>query len=202
MVKRAIRAMGRDLERRGVLDDFADVFYLRLDELHACFEDEPDGPGLRELVAARKAIRTADTRLVAPARFTTKGEAFDRASLTQQGWVPVQSTPEATAGTVLRGTPSAPGLVTGAAVVVSEPADVAGGILVTYRTDPGWVAALPSAAALVIERGSPLTHVAIVARELGVPTVVQIPGAASAIRTGMRLEVDGEAGTVTILADS
>ena len=202
LVKRTIRAMGRDLERRDVLDDFADVFYLRLEELHACFESEPDGPALRELIAARKAIRAADARLVAPARFTTRGEAFDRASLAAQGWVPVQSTAEAAAGTILQGTPSAPGLVTGTAVVVTEPADVAGGILVTYRTDPGWVAALPSAAALVIERGSPLTHVAIVARELGVPTVVQIPGASTAIRTGMRLAVDGEAGTVTILADA
>jgi pyruvate,water dikinase len=70
--------------------------------------------------------------------------------------------------------------------------------VVTYRTDPGWVGVLSSATALLIERGSPLTHVAIVARELGVPTIVQIPGLTSRVRTGMRLTVDGAEGTVQI----
>jgi pyruvate,water dikinase len=76
---------------------------------------------------------------------------------------------------------------------------VNGGILVTYRTDPGWVPALSSASALLIERGSPLTHVAIVARELGIPTVVQIKDLTRHIQTGMRLRVDGAAGSVRIL---
>ena len=56
-------------------------------------------------------------------------------------------------------------------------------------------------AALLVERGSPLTHVAIVARELGVPTVVQIKNLTAAVRTGMTVDVDGGAGTVTILSD-
>ncbi|MBJ8345389.1 phosphoenolpyruvate synthase [Antrihabitans sp. YC2-6] len=200
MVKRTIRAMGRDLARRGLLDDFTDVFYLRLDELHDCYEGTPDPVELKELVAARKAARTRDAELVAPARFTTRGADFGAAALAEQGWVPVSSTPSADAGTVLRGTPSASGVVRGRAVVVTEPADVAGGILIAYRTDPGWVAALPSASALVIERGSPLTHVAIVARELGVPTVVQVKDVTKLVRTGMTIEIDGAAGTVTILS--
>ncbi len=200
MVKRMIRAMGRDLAARGVIDEFADVFYLTVQELRGCY-DGADTASMRELVAARKAQRARDAGLVAPDRFVTVGSAFGRAELAQQGWVPVTDTPAATAGTVLPGTPSASGIVAGAAVVVDEPRDVAGGILVAYRTDPGWVAALPSAAALVIERGSPLTHVAIVARELGVPTVVQVKDVTKVIRTGMRIRVDGTNGTVTVLAE-
>ncbi|MEU1983927.1 PEP/pyruvate-binding domain-containing protein [Nocardia sp. NPDC019395] len=199
MVKRMIRVMGRDLAERGIIDDFADVFYLTVDELRNCYDQVPM-PDLPDRIAARKVARTADAGLVAPARFTTVGPDFPDAELAAQGWVPLADIPPAVPGDVLAGSPSAAGVVEGTAVVVDEPCDVAGGILVAYRTDPGWVAALPSAAALVIERGSPLTHVAIVARELGVPTVVQVPGSSRKLRTGMRIRVDGAAGTVTVLS--
>ncbi|MEV6430332.1 phosphoenolpyruvate synthase [Nocardia sp. NPDC051463] len=200
MVKRMIRVMGRDLVEREVIDEFGDVFFLTVQELRGCYE----GAGtetLRDLVAARKAQRARDGELVAPARFLTTGPTFGRAELAAQGWVPVTDTPAATVGTVLPGTPSASGIVEGTAIVVDEPRDVAGGILVAYRTDPGWVAALPSASALVIERGSPLTHVAIVARELGVPTVVQVKDLTKKIRSSMRIRVDGTNGTVTVLSE-
>ncbi|MFD0362981.1 phosphoenolpyruvate synthase [Nocardia sp. GCM10030253] len=200
MVKRMIRAMGRDLVARAVIDEFGDVFFLTVQELRGCYEGAETAP-LRELVAARKVQRARDGELVAPARFVTTGSAFGRAELAGQGWVPITDTPAATVGTVLPGTPSASGVVEGIAIVVDEPRDVAGGILVAYRTDPGWVAALPSASALVIERGSPLTHVAIVARELGVPTVVQVKDLTKKIRSSMRIRVDGTNGTVTVLSE-
>ncbi|GAA5068875.1 phosphoenolpyruvate synthase [Nocardia callitridis] len=200
IVKRMIRVMGRDLAARGVIDEFADVFFLTVHELRGSYEGA-DTTGLRALIAARKAQRARDCELVAPARFVTTGATFSRAELAQQGWVPVTDTPAATAGTVLTGTPSGSGVAEGDSVIVDEPRDVAGGVLIAYRTDPGWVAALPSAAALVIERGSPLTHVAIVARELGVPTVVQVKDVTKRLRTGMRIRVDGTNGTVTVLSE-
>lgn len=200
MVKRMIRVMGRDLVARGVLAEFDDVFQLTVHELRGCYEGADTG-ALRSVVAARKALRARDSTLVAPARFRTVGPRLGNAELTAQGWVPITATAAATVGTVLVGMPSAAGVVDGIAVVVDEPRDVAGGILVAYRTDPGWVAALPSASALIIERGSPLTHVAIVARELGVPTVVQIPDVTRQLRTGMRIRVDGAGGTVTVLPE-
>jgi pyruvate,water dikinase len=83
--------------------------------------------------------------------------------------------PIADAGAALRGTPCSPGFAEGLAKVVREANEFDGGILVTYRTDPGWVPVFASAQALLIERGSPLTHAAIVAREIGIPTIVQIP---------------------------
>ncbi len=199
IVKRMIRVMGRDLAARGIIDDFPDVFLLTVDELRNCYDQVPM-PDLRARIAARKVARTADAELVAPARFTTVGPEFTEDELAAQGWVPLTETPAAADGDVLAGTPSASGVVEGTAVVAHEPRDVAGGILIAYRTDPGWVAALPSASALVIERGSPLTHVAIVARELGVPTVVQVPGCTARLRSGMRIRVDGAAGTVTVLS--
>ncbi|MGI5220849.1 PEP/pyruvate-binding domain-containing protein [Nocardia sp. CA-290969] len=198
MVKRMIRVMGRDLAARGVIGEFTDVFYLTVDELRNCYDRVPM-PDLADRITARKVARTADAELVAPARFTTVGPGFTDAELAEQGWIALTDTPAAVPGDVLAGTPSAAGVAEGTAVLVDEPRDVAGGILVAYRTDPGWVVALSSASALVIERGSLLAHVAIVARELGVPTVVQVPGSSRKLRTGMRIRVDGAAGTVTVL---
>jgi pyruvate,water dikinase len=72
----------------------------------------------------------------------------------------------------------------------------AGDIIVAEHTDPSWIMILPLAGALVVERGSLLSHAAIVARELGIPAVVAATGALAWLREGERVEVDGSAGTV------
>ncbi|GGS29928.1 hypothetical protein GCM10010269_80670 [Streptomyces humidus] len=197
--KRMLRALGRDLARTGALTSWDDVFMLRLEEVRGAYEGMIAHTELKDLAALRRARLAADAALHAPARFTTRGAPYWSGNLERAGW---GSGPAARSGArELRGTPCCPGVVEGRAVVTDAPRDIGGGILLTYRTDPGWVAALPSAAALVIERGSPLTHVAVVARELGIPTVVQVRNATTEIRTGALLRVDGGAGTVTVLAD-
>jgi pyruvate,water dikinase len=72
----------------------------------------------------------------------------------------------------------------------------AGEILVARHTDPGWIALFASASAIVVERGSLLSHSAIVARELGIPCVVGCKDATSWICDGERIEVDGATGRV------
>ncbi|MHC3821045.1 phosphoenolpyruvate synthase (plasmid) [Streptomyces sp. NBC_00341] len=197
--KRMLRAMGRDLARIGAIDHWNDVFFLYLDELHGAYEGTTGHTGLRDLVELRKRQRAEDEQLSAPSRFTTRSAPYWRGNLERAGFV--SGAVARTGVRELRGTPSCPGVVEARAVVTDTPVDVSGGVLVTYRTDPGWVAALPSSAALVIERGSPLTHVAIVARELGIPTVVQVRGAVAELRTGARVRVDGGTGTITVLDD-
>ena len=71
-----------------------------------------------------------------------------------------------------------------------------GEILVARHTDPGWIALFASASAIVVERGSPLSHSAIVARELGIPCVVALKGVMSWITDGETIEVDGATGLV------
>jgi phosphohistidine swiveling domain-containing protein len=202
MVRRMMRAMGTDLTRSGALAAEKDVFYLRLEELLAGIEGRMPRQELAALVELRKGQEAEFARWEAPARFTTRGPAYGTADLSAAGWS-LRTEPDqdayAASGEELRGTPSGPGVVEGVTRVISSPHDVGGGVLVAYRTDPGWAAVLPSASALLIERGSPLTHVAIIARELQLPTVVQIDGLTRRLRTGMRVRVDGTAGTVTIL---
>lgn len=196
MARRLLRSVAAELVREGALDRVDDVFFLRLDELRSVFRGGLDRSALRGIVAERREEYAAQLELDGPPpRFITRGDAA------QAMREPDPDPGAASSGEdgVLRGRPSCPGIVTEQARVVDEPRDVGGAILVAYRTDPGWVGALSSASALVIERGSPLTHVAVVARELGIPTVVQVPGVTEIVEDGERIQVDGAAGTVTLL---
>lgn len=71
-----------------------------------------------------------------------------------------------------------------------------GEILVARHTDPGWIAVFANASAIVVERGSLLSHSAIVARELGIPCVVGARNALQWITDGERIEVNGATGLV------
>ena len=95
-----------------------------------------------------------------------------------------------------------PGVAEGVARVVTDPgfADVEPGeILVSPTTDPSWSSIMFISVALVVDIGGFLSHAAIVARELGIPCVVNTIHGSRTIRTGDRLRVDGNAGTVEIL---
>jgi pyruvate,water dikinase len=108
----------------------------------------------------------------------------------------------ATSGTVLQGLGACPGTATGVARVITDPADAPdlepGEILVAPLTDPGWTPIFTSAAAVVVNVGSPMSHAAIVSRELGMPCVLGVRGATKKITDGTVLTVDGSAGTVTV----
>lgn len=202
LVRRMLLAMGDELARMGAIESAADVFHLRLDELRGCMEGTVAHEQLKPAIRLRKEARERQVRLTAPARFTTRGPVYWRGNLESAGWNDGARGPTEGAPSILRGIPSGPGTAEGVASVVTEPRDVGGAVLVTYRTDPGWVGVLPSVRALLIERGSPLTHVAIVARELGVPTVVQIPNLTRDLRDGAHVHVNGDTGEVRVRADA
>lgn len=77
---------------------------------------------------------------------------------------------------------------------------LAGEVLVTTVTNVGWTPLFPRAAAVVTDVGAPLSHAAIVARELGIPAVVGCGNATMLLHTGDRLRVDGGRGTVEVIA--
>jgi pyruvate,water dikinase len=74
-----------------------------------------------------------------------------------------------------------------------------GEILVAVTTNVGWTPLFPRAAAVITDVGVPLSHAAIVARELGIPAVVGCVDATTRLKTGDRVRVDGGRGTVEIL---
>ena len=103
----------------------------------------------------------------------------------------------------ITGFPGAAGVVEGIAHILRTPEDAAqlgdGEILVTTVTNIGWTLIFPRAAAVVTDVGAPLSHAAIVARELGIPAVVGCGNATTLLHTGDRVRVDGSHGTVEVL---
>jgi pyruvate,water dikinase len=96
-----------------------------------------------------------------------------------------------------------PGIAEGLARVVHEPGESElepGEILVCHTTDPSWSAYFMLAAGVVIDIGGPLSHGAIVARELGIPCVINTSDGTRRLRTGDRIRVDGGTGRVERLA--
>jgi pyruvate,water dikinase len=104
----------------------------------------------------------------------------------------------------IRGFPAAKGVAEGAARVITTVGDLyqvePGEILVCGGTTTEWTPAFGIIAACVCDTGGSLTHAAIVSREYGIPCVVGTAVATQVVKTGMRIRVDGRAGTVQVLA--
>lgn len=180
----AARIVGADLASRGVLADPEDVFALTLDEVL-----RPNLSGIGERAARRQAQR--EQRLLGrlPATWAGNPEML----------VLDDSTGDDAAVT---GLAASAGVYEGTARVVADPLDAEldeGEVLVCEVTDPSWAALFVLAGALVTDIGGPISHGAIVAREMGLPAVVNTGNGTRVIRDGDRVRVDGAAGTVDIL---
>lgn len=195
-VRLILRTLGQRLAADGVLDSAADVFHLEIGEILAAWEATGTTAGLGALAKQRRAeFARYETAEAPPDRFETRGPVnrYDRFE---------NSRPPVTTESSLIGTGACPGRVTGRVRVVIDPRGARlepGEILVARQTDPGWVVLFPTAAGLLVERGSLLSHSAIVSRELRLPCIVSLPGITTTLTTGDLVEMDGAAGTVRIL---
>jgi pyruvate,water dikinase len=108
------------------------------------------------------------------------------------------------AGESIAGLGACPGTATGIARVILEPSEgwrlEPGEVMIAPGTDPAWTPLFVSAAAVVVDVGAPLSHAAIVSRELGVPCVVSATHASRRIPDGATVTVDGATGSVTVVA--
>ena len=106
-------------------------------------------------------------------------------------------------GTVLTGDPGSAGVARGRARVVLDPAEARGlqpgEILVAPLTDPAWTPLFVPAGGVVVDVGALNSHAIIVSRELGIPCAVSVVDATKRIPNGALVELDGGAGTVTML---
>ena len=186
VLRTMLREYGRRLVAAGELADVDDVFYLLVDEL-----DAPP-PDLAAVVARRRAEQDALERFAPPEAFSGRWQAMPSAGETLGS------------GESLQGLGVCGGKVRGRVRVV-RPENIddlqPGEVLVAKVTDIGYTPAFAYAAAVVTELGGPISHAAIVAREFGVPCVVNVRGAATRLPTGALIEVDGATGEVTVLGD-
>lgn len=108
----------------------------------------------------------------------------------------------AQSGDSLKGIPACGGTATGTARIINSPEEAdslePGEVLVAPITDPGWTPIFTSAAAVVVNVGSTMSHAAIVSRELGIPCVLGVRRATKRITNGATITVDGTSGTVTV----
>ncbi len=102
----------------------------------------------------------------------------------------------------LKGIGCSPGIVKGKVQIVIDPnqtESLNGNILVTSSTDPGWVTLFPTASAIIVERGSLLSHSAIVSREMGIPCIVSVTGLLRKLKTGDNIIMNGSTGKISII---
>ncbi len=196
--RRIFLAMGRQFHAHGVLDDSRDVFFLTVPEVLGAVEGFGIGDDLAVLAARRKAeMVAAELRPDPPERIEVSGAAVTLAL--------VPPAPRSgDEGRLRSGTACCAGKVRAPARVIHDPRTESmrsGEVLVARFTDPGWIALFTNASAIVVERGSLLSHSAIVARELGLPCVVGVKSVTDWIANGEIIEVDGTAGTVRKVDD-
>ncbi len=190
-LRRMILELGQKLHARGLIGSPEDVFFLRLDEIGPVRRGEA-AFDMKRMVAARREEFERNSTITPPkvvvGRFDTENFVPDAVD---------------TETTVLSGIAVSAGVVTGKARVILK-ADMgehlqAGEILVAPFTDPGWTPYFVPAAAIVMDLGGVLSHGSILAREYGIPAVVNVGPATKIVKTGQMIEVDANRGTVNIL---
>lgn len=190
--RRVFLALGREFAARGLLATPRDVFFLTTGELLGAVEGAGLAPNLKALVALRMTEQEAAAqRSDPPERIELRGPAI----------APSWHAPSVEKDTSRQrsATGCSAGQATARARVIRDPRTETlspGDILVARHTDPGWIAVFCNASAIVVERGSLLSHSAIVARELGIPCVVGLKGATNWIVDGETIFVDGATGQV------
>lgn len=198
-VRRIVVEAGRRLAAEGLLNSPADVFYLQIDEMLGIVEGTVTTANLAALAEIRRQEYDRYRARPAPAdRFETRGAVW----VGHDFQAPAKADTPA-GGESRQGIGCSPGIVEGRARVIRDPRHAtlaSGDILVAERTDPGWILLFPVSSAVVVERGSVLSHAAIVSRELGLPSVVSVPGLMTWLEDGDRIRVNGTTGVVERLA--
>lgn len=182
----ALVELGRRLVDRGVLEEPADVFFLRKESLASLVAGGFDDRQAGEAAAEARRNKADHLRWVRSTPPQVYGEL-------------AEEPPEG----ALRGLPGAPGVAEGPVFRVFRVEDFprfpTGAVLVARTTNPAWTPLFYSAAAVIAESGGPLSHGAVTAREIGLPAVMGVRKALAALADGERVRVNGTAGTVTRL---
>ena len=185
IVRASARRIGVLLTEQGVIDDPEDVFYFTADELIAGVPSNA-----RSLVHERRELRAALQKLDIPQHWGGTPVPFEIESI-------AQSDAETVTGIAASG-----GVVEGTVRLVHDPVFTEvepGEIIVCPTTDPSWASVLFLSAALIVDIGGPLSHAAVVSRELGIPCVIGTVDGTATLRTGDHVRVDGDKGEVHVL---
>ncbi|MDE7268236.1 MAG: phosphoenolpyruvate synthase [Lachnospiraceae bacterium] len=194
MMRAMMLKVGENLTEAGSLDRQADIFYLTYEEVEQAVTDDKN---LRELVAERKELYRQYEKLPAYTRLIFADKVFNKNPKKVGG---MQA---AVSANRLEGIPCSGGKAKGEVLLIENPClqtDTARKILVAKMTDPGWVFLLAGAAGIVAEKGSLLSHTAIISRELKKPAVVGVEGVTRLLQNGDLVEIDGGTGQINVVS--
>ena len=185
VVRASTRRIGELLTEDGVISDPEDAFYFTVDEL---IDGLP--AGAQQIAKERRELRERLQKLDIPQHWGGTPEPFEIDSV------------DAGDSRTVTGIAASGGVVEGPVRIVDDPADTEvepGDILVCTTTDPSWASIMFLSSALVVDIGGPLSHAAVVAREVGIPCVIGTENGTALLRSGDHVRVNGGEGTVEIL---
>jgi phosphohistidine swiveling domain-containing protein len=191
IVRNLFRRMGALFEEKGLLQSASDIYYLAVEEIFAFVQGKAVTRNLQDLVELRKKEYADFSHVILRERIETKGIPY----LNSLGQIKSDNRNNHT----LQGIGCSSGMAEGSARVVlnpDTPMEGSDNILVAKSTDPGWVFLMLSSKGIVVEKGSVLSHTAIIGRELGIPTIVGVKDATRLIQDGSRISIDGSRGEV------
>ncbi|WP_257667758.1 PEP/pyruvate-binding domain-containing protein [Parapedobacter tibetensis] len=199
IVREIFTHMGGWFHANGIIEQKGDIFYLGMEEIFAYIDGRSIMEDIKVLIALRKAEFEAYRQQSVPAeRFATYGPVYHANDI-------YNSDKEIIIVGDLHGVGCCPGRVKAKVRVVLDPTEVGsleGDILVTSSTDPGWTTLFPSASGIIVERGSLLSHSAIVSREMGKPCIVGVTGLLKRLKTGDEVEMDGSTGEIRLIREA
>ena len=193
MVREIVRSLGKNFLAAGLIDSEKDIFYLTYDEMFAMAKEPFDA---KDRIKQRKNEYRMYKCLPAFSRIIFEKKEFSKHH------VSVNSHRMRSSEDVMQGVPCSGGISEGEALVVEDISmleDCKDKILVTKMTDPGWVFYLASAKGVISQKGSILSHTAIISREIGIPSVVGVTDVMNRINTGDIVKMDGSSGRIEIV---
>ena len=193
-VRKIMKKMGVHLKNNNLINNEKDVFYLTVDEIFGLVNGSIIDVDLKKLIELRKEeYKKYQTEAILPDRFLTRGflgENFYYEDLAGNSQLDENT---------LQGTGCSKGIVKGKVKIVLNPMSTEveeGDIVVTKSTDPSWVMVFPLLKGLIVEKGSLLSHSAIISREMNIPAIVGVQGATSILKTGDMVQFDGSTGII------
>jgi pyruvate,water dikinase len=179
------------MEESNDLKDRNDVFYLYKNEIfdYIGFHNLP--AEFDEIVVHRKKQLEKFAEIKMPRKITTRGMPN-----TQRKFEDFKFAKS------LQGKTTSKGQVTAEVIVMDRldlSADFRDKILVTTATDPGWTVIFPLLKGVVTEQGGVLSHASIIARELQIPCIVQVPNITSILKTGQKIHMNAVEGVISVL---
>lgn len=191
IVRRISLKLGKILQDNGQIEDSRDIFYLSLNEIEECKD-------YKETIAFRKKKYARYKKLPTQNRVIFANNKVDKPI----NYLDIQE--NKSNKKEFYGIPTSKGKVVGEVIKVYTPStklDVEDKIIVAESTDPGWVYLIEKCKGIIVERGSLLSHTAIISRELKKPAIVNVKNAMSLLENGMKIELNAYDGKIRTLGE-